>query len=685
MSHQKQMLAAYVDDMVDVSDVALQLPTGSGKTLVGLMIGEWRRRKFAERVVYLCPTRQLVNQTVEQAEGTYGIDATAFTGSKHNYKPADKTDFTTGSKIAVTTYSSLFNSYPYFSNPDTIILDDAHAAENYVAKMWSLEVPANDTSYASLHSALCGLFKPHISDQSYARLTGDWEAAFDSNWVDKLPSDTLRKLASQLTAVLDTHVDVSDSVRYTWPLLRDNLDSCHVYLASREILIRPLIPPTWTHAPFEYAKHRIYMSATLGAGGDLERLTGRAKISRIPAPDDFLSSGVGRRFFIFPGLSLEPAACEKLRLRMQKYAGRSVVLTPNSGAADAIAKQFENQTEFALFDASDIEASKANFVATDKAAAIMAGRFDGIDFPNDECRLLCLDGLPKATNAQERFLMSKMGASALFNERLQTRVLQAAGRCTRALQDRSAVFVTGHELQDYLADDRNWQHFHPELQAELAFGVFQSKEAKPSVLMANFKSFIANDSDWDEANQEIVDDAASMKQAPYPAMGELEAAVAQEVRYQKALWSGDLEGAFAAAKRIITVLTAPELRGYRALWHYLAGSVSQMLSSKVNDGYDKAAREQFLSAKKAAPSIPWLAFLTRSGEKAKHDADSNESVEISVQVEKLEAVLLSLGTASEHNFEKHAKRILGVCAIEDIQIRQGDDFPGIAHSGFPIQ
>ena len=76
----------------------------------------------------------------------------------------------------------------------------------------------------------------------------------------------------------------------------------------------------------------------------------------------------------------------------------------------------------------------------------MAGRFDGIDFPHDECRLLCLDGLPKATNAQERFLMSKMGASALLNERLQTRVLQAAGRCTRALQDRSAVFVTGQEF-----------------------------------------------------------------------------------------------------------------------------------------------------------------------------------------------------------------------------------------------
>ena len=280
------------------------------------------------------------------------------------------------------------------------------------------------------------------------------------------------------------------------------------------------------------------------------------------------------------------------------------------------------------------------------------------EFPNDECRLLCLDGLPKATNAQERFLMSKMGASALFNERLQTRVLQAAGRCTRALQDRSAVFITGHELQDYLADDRNWRHFHPELQAELAFGVYQSKETKPSELMASFRSFIANDSDWDEANSQIVDDAATKHQAPYPAMDELEKVVTHEVGYQKALWGDDLDGALLEARAITAELTAPELRGYRALWYYLAGSVNQMLSIEAGDGHDRSAREQFASAKAAAPSVPWLSLLTRSSSDASESTDPQHSVEVTVQVEKLEAVLLGFGTVSDHKFEKHAKLIL---------------------------
>ena len=64
LPHQAETMQAYAAEGVTPPDVALQLPTGSGKTLVGLLIAEWRRRKFNERVVYLCPTIQLVHQVV---------------------------------------------------------------------------------------------------------------------------------------------------------------------------------------------------------------------------------------------------------------------------------------------------------------------------------------------------------------------------------------------------------------------------------------------------------------------------------------------------------------------------------------------------------------------------------------------------------------------------------------------
>src|SRR5258705_8331514 len=72
-AHQADLIGEYHKEHEDASDVALELPTGAGKTLGGLLIGKFRRLR-GERVVYLCPTRQLANQVGEQAD-RYGICA----------------------------------------------------------------------------------------------------------------------------------------------------------------------------------------------------------------------------------------------------------------------------------------------------------------------------------------------------------------------------------------------------------------------------------------------------------------------------------------------------------------------------------------------------------------------------------------------------------------------------------
>ena len=130
--------------------------------------------------------------------------------------------------------------------------------------------------------------------------------------------------------------------------------------------------------------------------------------------------GVGRRFFIFPGLSLADHEQKALRVALQTKAGRSVILTPSKRGADALVEELEAVNGLSIFTAQDIETSKIDFIDSDNATAILANRFDGVDFPGDECRLLCLDGLPNAGNLQEKFLMLRMGARALFNERIRT-------------------------------------------------------------------------------------------------------------------------------------------------------------------------------------------------------------------------------------------------------------------------
>ena len=109
LPHQAEIMKRYAEISDDYPDIALQLPTGSGKTLVGLLIAEWRRRKYAEKVVYLCPTKQLANQVVEQANEKYGIPVVLLIGPQKEFSPNDITSYKQGDKIAVTTYSALFN------------------------------------------------------------------------------------------------------------------------------------------------------------------------------------------------------------------------------------------------------------------------------------------------------------------------------------------------------------------------------------------------------------------------------------------------------------------------------------------------------------------------------------------------------------------------------------------------
>lgn len=658
--HQGQILRTYVAQAMTASDVALQLPTGSGKTLVGLLLAEWRRRKNNERIVYLCPTRQLVNQVVAEASSKYGLTVEPFTGRVVNYTPEAKAAYQNADRVAVTTYSSLFNTNPFFVDPEVIIIDDAHASENYIASTWTVRISRFEDDDAPLFKAVAGVLKGVLNETNYRRLTGDWSSVDDATWVDKIPTPQLAAIADELHAAIAENVGESEQ-RYPWRMIRNHLTACQVYVSSSEVLIRPLIPPTWDHAPFAGATQRIFMSATLGAGGDLERLTGRPNIMRVPIPDGWDRQGIGRRFFIFPEKALKENEVGELRASLMGAAGRSLVLTPSNDGAELITKEVDEYLGFPVFSGADLEDRKAEFVAASPAVAVVANRYDGIDFPDDDCRLLFVEGLPRATNLQERFLMNRMGANLLFNERVQTRVLQAVGRCTRGLNDYSAVVVTGEDLPAYLTDRKRRGFLHPELQAELEFGIEQSTSDPATVvtvetLLQNFGIFLEHEAAWEEANQAILESRDRATQAAFPAMDDLSKAVPHEIAWQRALWDGDFGKAFDAAREVLGVLNDPGLRGYRALWHYLAGSAGQLAVDDGDTALASQARAQFRQAKEASSGITWLVALARGGGAAPTVEEIKDAT-LMLQVERLESYLQKLGTVHNRAFSAREKQI----------------------------
>lgn len=647
ISHQADMWRNYLDKALDESDVALQLPTGSGKTLVGLILAEWRRQKYNEKVVYLCPTNQLVHQVVEQAENKYGLSVAKFVGKIRDYPLAVKSDYEGADKIAVTSYSALFNTNSFFNDADIIIFDDAHASENYISSLWSLEINRQDDKSKTLFIAFANLIKSHIPQIDYDRMINN-----DSmeDWVDKLPITSFLELKEDIEQLLDTHC-TNTSMQYPWRMIKDHLNACQCYISSNKILIRPMIPPTMTHKPFANAKQRIYMSATLGNGGDLERLTGVAKIFRLPMPTGWDKQGIGRRFFLFPERSL--AKDEDINAFLKstmEMSGRSVVLTKDFPSAEKFEQFVNEEIQYDIFNAPDIEQSKKDFVEKEKAVAIIANRYDGIDFAEDEARTLIISDLPTSTNLQEKFFVTRMAANELLNERILTRVVQAMGRCTRSSTDYSAVIVLGEKLVSYLLPEKKRKLLHPELQAELEFGIEQSKYATLEDFIDNLQAFLDQTSDWFEADKEIIALRDELSKIEPVYITNLQNSVSSEISYQYKILQTDYEGAVDEARNVLKELTDPALKGYRALWNYLAGSASLLAGNR------DLAIDFFKYAMKAAPSLKWMVTLAKSSgvESSEHIEDKD----LNSVIENFEKQLKKYGLTSNRKYDTEEKFIL---------------------------
>ena len=135
---QGDALRAYAQLPTTEHDVAVELPTGGGKTLVGLLVAEWRRRALGQRVAYLCPNVQLARQVAAKAE-SYGLDVVTLVRRQAEWDPADFSRFQRAQAVAITGYHQVFNSNPRLDSAQTLILDDAHAAEDAVASNWSID------------------------------------------------------------------------------------------------------------------------------------------------------------------------------------------------------------------------------------------------------------------------------------------------------------------------------------------------------------------------------------------------------------------------------------------------------------------------------------------------------------------------------------------------------------------
>ena len=570
---QQEVLRQYVSEALDQPDVALELPTGTGKTAVGLLIAEWRRQRHGTPAAFLCLTNQLAHQVMAEAE-RLGIDVADLTGGRGQRSAAAEGRYRTGQALAVTTYSNVFNVNPVISASDILVFDDIHGGEHYVVDMWTVRVSADEDE--GLYHAMLEVLRPVLVHSQLQAL----EDVYAYSTVHLADIEMVRTVHPGLIALLDSS-DL-DNVKFAWRLIRNKLAACVVLVSRSNIVIRPIVPPTHTHEAFSESKQRIFMSATLGTEGDLQRAFGIRSVNVLRATH----AQWGHRYFFIPEVyCLEDSAWNAVGKTWDELdPKRAVLLAPSSRILDGAFDKMNGAASASIerVSARDIGDSLDVFTKADNTVLAVAGRYDGLDLPDEDCRLLLMVESPGAIGELERHLREQWKLGPVLRRKERVRLIQGLGRCTRNATDFAVVFWLGQTLADAATNRSLVDGFPPELRAELAWGLEQSQMAAKSIdsLIEMAAGLLEDPQYRAEANKQIT----SLVPENNSPTTILDATSSLDVRFAAQVWDEDYEGAYKTAREIADQLNDVYLTGLRAWWWYLASCIAR----RVNDAPGEA-------------------------------------------------------------------------------------------------
>ena len=280
-------------------DIVIKLHTGGGKTLVGLLIAQAVLNELQEPVLYLSPTVQLIEQSLNK-DNEEGIPAAIYKKGKDF-----PDDFLTAKSVLICTYQALFNGISKFGAPGSkrdilnagaIILDDAHVSFNSIRETFSLRIEKNsdDDSYETLTN----IFRNDFKELGKLGTFDDVVSGADHNTLE-IPYWSWKNKSDRVSEYIRER---SEGLPFVCPLILYSIDYCHALISKNSFVITPIFPLVDLIPTFSTCKRRIYMSATIGDDSSIIQ-TFNADYSTISKPIYSRSlAGISERMILAPEL-----------------------------------------------------------------------------------------------------------------------------------------------------------------------------------------------------------------------------------------------------------------------------------------------------------------------------------------------------------------------------------------------
>lgn len=432
-------------DIRNEKNVILKMNTGSGKTVVGLIMLQSCLNEEKGPAIYVVPDNYLVKQVIDEAK-KLGISVTE---DKNDY------NYSNSKAILVTSIQTIVNGYSYFGMREggnypigSIIIDDVHACMDKIIGQFMIKIDSETDAYKELIAIFSSSLKDYnpkdyidiveIKDYQKRMLVPYWE------W---------QRQQENIYRILMKYNDKKNaSIYFGLPLIERCLETCDCIITSSAIEISPKGIDLDKISSLEEASRRIYMSATLADDSVFVSALGLTieDMKNIITPEN--ANDIGDRLVIFPKYVNSDISEIEVKEKVEEIAKKYnvVILVPSFSRA-----KFwdENGKRTAKKDNIDkiVEILKSG---RHVGKVIFVNRYDGIDLPGDACRMLVIDGLPPLNSIKDRYIQSVAPQSTtLLREQVQ-RIEQGMGRGVRSNDDECCVVLMGDELTDVLSRNK---------------------------------------------------------------------------------------------------------------------------------------------------------------------------------------------------------------------------------------
>ena len=321
---------------------------------------------------------------------------------------------------------------------------------------------------------------------------------------------------------------------WQWPLLRDHFDKCHAFVSRGEFVISLIYPHVEMFPTFYDCPRRIYMSATVADDSSIVRTFGAdpSSVSKPISPTSL--AGVGERMILAPDLmGIDPKEITPTIKRIATWASKKlgvVILVPSG-------KQSQLWEDIAeIVDGASVAAVVGGLVDRSKnGPVVMVNRYDGIDLPNDSCRLLVLSGLPSSSNTYDLYRATVFEGSSAINTTIAQRIEQGMGRGTRGAGDHCVVILAGTALTRWISNHANRALLTSPTRVQLDLGIATSEKIYSLGQLANtVRQSFDRDQGWVEYQAQVLAEETSS-----PSINETSLLVAgQERRFFRLLLDG---------------------------------------------------------------------------------------------------------------------------------------------------